>query len=84
MSTKEEYSKEIVDTVHQYFDVNNLGDVLQVLSNASFDHLKSTLTVGNMANVAEVNKAACAVSTITDVMALLGTLHECTLRSKED
>ena len=66
---------EITDTINEYFAKYELGDVLQTLSNASFDHQKSILRLG-MENEDDVNRAASATTTITDLMALLGALHE--------
>ena len=74
---KTENQKQMTDAVHEYFATYSIGDVLQVLSNVSFDHLKTMLQVGNIDKETEINKTASTMSMITDLMALLGTLYEC-------
>jgi len=67
---KTENQKEMTDAVHEYFTTYSIGDVLQVLSNVSFDHLKTMLQVGNIDKETEINKTASTMSMITDLMAL--------------
>ena len=72
---KTENHKQMTDAVHEYFATYSIGDVLQVLSNVSFDYLKSMLQVGNMENKGEIHQTSTEIVTITNVMTLLGALY---------